>query len=66
MKKYINKARRLGYVVFSDGSTQYLMFNQSIQSSKEVSKMTSTIMVIDEKPTKRSSKQDSNENIGVE
>jgi hypothetical protein len=65
MKKFINKSRQLGYVVFGDGSTQFLMFNQSIQSDLPVKKVSKTITVIEIKQP-RKSRTESSENIGVE
>lgn len=60
MKKYVNKTNNLVRIKFKDGSCQFLMRGQSIETAKEVVFMSKGIEV-KAKPAPKDTKQSSDE-----
>jgi len=57
MKKYTNIKNRLGVVRFEDGTSQFLMRGQSIETDKKVKQMDESIRVSEKSsPKKRQQK----------
>lgn len=55
IKRYINKSSALRVVVFEDGSAQFLMRGQSVESDKPVKKVQEGIVVKDLPANKKKS-----------